>query len=243
MPVGEAKPGTVGSSQRLVLTGVTIVDTHDGRKTADMTIAIENGKIAKIGRRNGIDKGGASNAIDASDKFVVPGYLDMHAHPLGSRDDEGSLNLMLAHGITGVRQMSGSPQMLAARREGRLMPTTAAPELLMMPGMILMPLNAGSPEATVAEIQRQKEAGADFIKIVMVPPPTFFAALGEAKRVDLPYAGHIPPGLTSRKPRAEGCSRSSISRAASKPAPPRKKRCGPPRAPRPACRPCRKASI
>jgi imidazolonepropionase-like amidohydrolase len=187
MPIGENTP------PRLVLTGVTIVDTHDGRKTGGMTIAIENGKIATIGQ--GAPAGGAATTIDARGKFVVPGYLDMHAHPLGSRDDEGSLNTMLAYGITGVRQMSGSPDMLTARREGRLIPTEAAPELVAMPGMILMPLNAGSPEAAAAEIRKQKEAGADFIKIVMVPSPTFFAALEEAKRVGLPFAGHIPRGV------------------------------------------------
>jgi len=193
MPIGTAQAGT--SPQRLVLAGVTIVDTHDGRKTGDMAIAIEDGKIARIERRDRIGSGGASKTIDAQGKFVVPGYLDMHAHPLGSRDDEGSLNMMLAHGITGVRQMSGSPEMLSARREGRLVPTDAAPELLMMPGMILMPLNAASAAAAAAEIQKQKEAGADFIKVVLVPPPTFFAALEEATRLGLPFAGHIPPGV------------------------------------------------
>ncbi|HEX4111817.1 MAG TPA: amidohydrolase family protein [Stellaceae bacterium] len=194
MTIGE-EAGTVANPRRLVLTGVTIVDTHDGGKSANAAIAIENGKIAQIDRSDRIEKNDASKTIDASGKFVVPGYLDMHAHPLGSRDDEGSLNLMLAHGITGVRQMSGSPDMLAARRAGRLVPTEAAPELLVMPGMILMPLNAASPEAATAEIRKQKEAGADFIKVVLVPPPAFFAGLEEAKRVGLPYAGHIPPGV------------------------------------------------
>jgi hypothetical protein len=196
MPIGENAPS------RLVLIGVTIVDTRDGRKTGGMTVAIENGKIAAIGQ--GAPAGDGATAIDARGKFVVPGYLDMHAHPLGSRDDEGSLNLMLAHGITGVRQMSGSPDMLTARREGRLIPTEAAPELVAMPGMILMPLNAGSPEAATAEIRKQKESGADFIKMVMVPPPTFFVALAEAERVGLPFAGHIPPGVDVAEAAAKG---------------------------------------
>jgi imidazolonepropionase-like amidohydrolase len=195
MPVGETKPNTVERPRRLAFTGVTIVDTHDGHQSAVMTIVIEGGKIAKIERSERIVATGAANTIDARGKFVVPGYLDMHCHPLGSRDDEGSLNMMLAYGITGVRQMSGSPDMLAARRDGRLIPTEAAPALLGMPGMILTPMNAASPDAAATEIRRQKEAGADFIKVVMVPPPTFFAALEEAKRVGLPFAGHIPPGI------------------------------------------------
>ena len=204
MPIEEARAGMVESAQGLVLTGVTIVDTHTGRKSGNMTIAIEKGKIVRIGRAVEIETDGASKTIDATGKFVVPGYLDMHAHPLGSRDDEGNLNMMLAHGITGVRQMSGSPDMLAARRAGRLVPTAAGPELLVMPGMILMPLNAATPDAAVAEIRKQKEAGADFIKVVLVPPPTFFAALAEARLVGLPFAGHIPPGVDVRDAARQG---------------------------------------
>jgi hypothetical protein len=177
----------------VVLTGVTIVDTRDGRKTGGMTIAIENGKIAAIGQ--GAPAGDGATTIDARGKFVVPGYLDMHAHPLAHHDDEGNLNMMLAYGITGVRQMSGSPELLAARRAGRLIPTEAAPEVVAMPGMILMPLNAATPETATATVRAQKEAGADFIKVVLIPAPAFFAALEEAKRLGLPYAGHIPPGV------------------------------------------------
>jgi hypothetical protein len=186
--------GTANSEQRLVLTGVTVIDTRNGAKTSDQAIVIENGKIAVVGPSNAADRASAQ-IVEARGKFVVPGYLDMHCHPLGSRDDEGSLNMMLTYGITGVRQMSGSPDLLAARRAGTLIPTEAAPELLLMPGMILMPLNAGSPDAAKAEVNRQKEAGADFIKVVLVPPPVFYAALEEAKRVGLPFAGHIPPGV------------------------------------------------
>jgi hypothetical protein len=187
-------PEIAESKERLVLTGVTVVDRRTGKKSPDQAVVIENGKIAAVTPSNAPDTASAQ-IVEARGKFVVPGYLDMHCHPFGSRDDEGNLNMMLAYGITGVRQMSGSPDLLAARRAGTLIPTEAAPELLLMPGMILMPFNAGSSDAAKAEVNRQKEAGADFIKVVMVPPPVFFAALDEAKRVGLPYAGHIPPGV------------------------------------------------
>jgi imidazolonepropionase-like amidohydrolase len=199
MPVTEAQAGAAGVSQRLVLTGVTIVDTHDGRKTRGMTIAIQDGKIARIGQADHIETSDTQKTIDATGKFVVPGYLDMHAHPLQSRDEEGSLNMMMAHGITGVRQMAGSAELLAARSAGTLAPWAAGPELLAVPGAILTPLNAGSPEAAVAEVQKQKAAGADFIKVVEVSPAAFFAALGETNRLGLPFAGHIPASVSVRE--------------------------------------------
>jgi imidazolonepropionase-like amidohydrolase len=183
------------TTQALVLDGVTIVDTHTGGQARGMAIAIEDGKIARVEPAGAAAAGGTTRVIDGQGKFVVPGYLDMHAHPLGSRGDEGNLSLMLAHGITGFRQMSGSPEMLASRRKADAPPFAAQPELLVMPGTILTPFNAGSIDTAIAEIQRQKVAGADFIKVVQVSPPVFFAALDEAKRLQMPFAGHIPMGV------------------------------------------------
>ena len=52
------------------------------------------------------------HVVEAHGKYLVPGFADMHAHPLSQKNPVGSLELMLAHGITGFRQMSGSVQML-----------------------------------------------------------------------------------------------------------------------------------
>jgi imidazolonepropionase-like amidohydrolase len=188
-----AAPASV--TQGLVLDGVTIVDTHDGKLARGMTIVIDRGKITKIVRSGGIAVSGSAKAVDARGKFVVPGYLDMHAHPLLSRDPTGYLTLMLANGITGFRQMHGTPEALEQRRQGTLMPAGEMPELLAMPGTILTGANAGSPEAAVAEIREQKAMGADFIKVIDVSPVTFFAALAEAKRLGLPFVGHLPPSV------------------------------------------------
>jgi imidazolonepropionase-like amidohydrolase len=177
---------------RLALHGVIIVDPRDGGRSPGMTIVAENGRIAALERTTATTEIGGAQSIVAAGKFVTPGYLDMHAHPIQARDQAGSLAMMLAHGITGVRQMSGSPDLLAARRAGTLTDGGPGPELLEMPGMVLTPFNAPSPDAAIAEVRRQKEAGADFIKVVEVSKPTFFAALGEAVRVGLPFAGHIP---------------------------------------------------
>jgi imidazolonepropionase-like amidohydrolase len=187
---GAASPASI--TQGLVLNGVTIVDTHDGTLARGMAIVIDGGKITKIVRTKDVTVGGSAKSVDARGKFVVPGYLDMHAHPLNSSDPQGSLTLMLANGITGYRQMSGTPEDLEQRRQGKHLTATDEPALLAMPGTILTRANAGSPEAAVAEVQKQKAMGADFIKVVDVAPDAFFAALKEAKRLGLPFVGHLP---------------------------------------------------
>ena len=180
-------------SQGVVLDHVTIVDTHDGTLLRDRAIVIADGKILRIARAGTVKTSGSAERIDEHGKFVVPGYLDMHVHAMTSDDPPAEFALMLAAGITGMRQMSGSPELLAQRKQGQLVLPAASPELLAMPGTILTGLNAGSPDAAVAEVRRQKDEGADFIKVIDVKPPAFFAALDEAKRLGLPFDGHLPP--------------------------------------------------
>src|SRR5208282_4813138 len=140
----------------LVLRGVTIVDTHSGGLTPNRAIVISGGRISNIVPAASFASDSSTKVVDAPGKFVVPGFLDMHAHILEEENRENSLNLMLAHGITGWRQMSGSSKLLEERKLGQLSLGTDAPEILEMPGQILTPTNSGTPEISVAEVQKQR---------------------------------------------------------------------------------------
>jgi imidazolonepropionase-like amidohydrolase len=185
-------------SAHLVLRGVTIVDTRDGSLAPDMAIVIENGSITRVAPANSIGAD-AARVLDGRGAFAVPGYNDAHAHPLNAPDAQDGLAVMLANGITGFRQMSGTPELLEARREGRLMPASDAPELLEMCGEILTGANARSVEMAVAEVRAQHAQGVDFIKVIEVTPEIFFAALAESTRLKLPYLGHLPATVDVRK--------------------------------------------
>jgi imidazolonepropionase-like amidohydrolase len=191
-------------AQSLVLNGVTIVDTQSGKLTRNQSVAIDGGKITQIARAGSIKAGIGTTMVDARGKYLVPGYLDMHVHSLNSPDPTASFEVMLANGITGVRQMSGSPELLQKRRDGTLKLTSDGPELLAMPGTVLTGANAGTPEAAVAEVDRQKQEGADFIKVIDVKPDPFFAALAEAKKVGLAFDGHLQPTSAIEKAADEG---------------------------------------
>ena len=188
----------------LVLDHVTVVDTATGALSPDMVVVIDGGKIGRIDHAGRIPVGGTARLIEARGKFVVPGFLDMHAHPLGSVDPQGSLTLMLANGITGVRQMSGSPELLARRRAGTLLPPGPMPEILAMPGEILTHTNAPTPAAAIAEVDRQKAEGTDFIKTVDLSRPASFAAADAAGRQGLLYEGHLSQGVDAAKASATG---------------------------------------
>jgi hypothetical protein len=184
-----SNPGT------FVLRGATVVGTRNGSLTPDVDVTITMGLITAIEPARSGPLQHPAVSIDAHGKYVIPGFLDMHAHPLELKDPAGSLELMLATGITGFRQMSGSPKLLRQRASGTLPMPPDSPALLAMPGSLLTPLNAGSRQAAVSTVTGQHAAGADFIKVAMTAPDVFFAAQRQAARLGIPILGHLPVNI------------------------------------------------
>ncbi len=184
---------------RLVLTGVTVVDTHTGSLTPNQSIAMEHGKIIQIGAAGTIVERRKTTTINATGKFVVPGFWNMHAHEFEEGDPHDNLTLLLAYGITGFRQMSGSDKQLSDRKAATLVPDSRLPELLAMPGEILTRLNAATPEQAASEIKKQRAEGADFIKTIDLTPELFFAVAADARNVQLPFGGHLTRGVDAVK--------------------------------------------
>ena len=146
---------------------------------------------------------------------MVPGFFDMHTHAMFSdalpgRRPEQNFELMIANGITGFREMAGSKELIA---QGSLLRketdagTVVAPELLILPGEVLAIFPGhpssffsgggkdGASPAEIArrEVLRQKEYGAEFIKIVNLNREAFFATQETAAQVGLHVAGHLNP--------------------------------------------------
>ncbi|BBZ27029.1 amidohydrolase [Mycolicibacterium madagascariense] len=178
----------------LTLRGVTVVDVHDGSLRSDCDVAIVDGTITAVGPRDDACAP-LAEVVSMQGAYVVPGYADMHAHPLGRQDPTGALALMLANGVTGFRQMHGSPDLLAQRRDGALDLPSASPALLAMPGALLTPFNAATADRAVDMVREQHSAGADFIKIAAVTPEVYFPAQAEANRLGIPMLGHLPAGI------------------------------------------------
>ena len=153
----------------LVLNGVTVVATRTGELKPNRAVLLAHGKIQQIVPAGTLQHAEALQTIQAHGKCLVPGFLDMHTHVLQQEHAiEASSALMLAHGITGIRQMAGTTDMLRSRGAGTLSLGEHAPALLALCGEILTPLNAGTPQAGIAEVRRQKAEGADFIKTSFV---------------------------------------------------------------------------
>jgi hypothetical protein len=203
---GCASAQDVAVTTGTVINGVTIVNTRDGSLTPGMAVVVDNGKIVKIAPVASVRVTGTAQAIDASGKYVVPRYIDMHAHVVDGADmPTKPWPLLIANGITGFRQMSGSPELLA--RGQRLRQEIAAgivvaPEPLALVGRLFNTVAEGgragitTPAQAVAEVMDQKRAGTDFIKVINVSRDVFFATVEESKKQGLDVVGHLFPAVS-----------------------------------------------
>jgi imidazolonepropionase-like amidohydrolase len=191
------------STAKLLIRGATVVDTRDGSLQFDQDVLIEGERIVSVGPSQQGEVLPTLHVVEAHGKYLIPGFADMHAHPLSQKNPAGSLELMLAHGITGFRQMSGSVQMLKQRDAGTLLPSDS-PRLLAMPGPILTPLNARSAAAALVTMREQHALGADFIKAGLVTSEVFYETQTEARRLGIPILGHLPNGIDVVRASGEG---------------------------------------
>lgn len=195
---GSATPARqeLPAAEPMLITDVSIVQPRTGETLAGRSVLVREGRIVEI-RSDGraFDLQGVRR-VDGNGRYLVPGYNNMHSHALQAERPQLLLASMLAEGVTGFRQMLGSNDLLQERAEHRLPMSTFAPGVLAMPGDLLLPFNASSPGTARDEIARQWDAGADFIKMILVNRETFFAAVKEARSRGLRISGHLPPGVS-----------------------------------------------
>ena len=104
-----AVPAPTGqsASSSLVFTHATVIEVRTGHIFRDQTIVVTGDRITALSPRAEIPAN--SEVVDATGKFVIPGFWDMHAHALWSTDQiQRMFDMFLANGVTSIRDM-GSP--------------------------------------------------------------------------------------------------------------------------------------
>jgi len=140
--------------------------------------------------------------VEVREKFLIPGLWDMHAHT--QLAGEPWLTLNVANGVTGIRDMGSDLDYILRMREetasGRVLGPrifAAGPILDNPPGDWPFRLRVKTAEDGRAAVQLLKSRGVDLIKVHdHTPREAFFAIVAEARRLDLPVAGHLPIGVT-----------------------------------------------
>ncbi|HSV84835.1 MAG TPA: amidohydrolase family protein [Ramlibacter sp.] len=197
---GPASEPPLEVSAGTVLRGLTVVDPRNGRLQPNMTVVVADGRISAVTARP-VRAGGNVQVVEAQGRFVVPGYHDMHTHALLHGANQPTLwPLLVAHGITGIREMAGSPEAIQAARQlnaessaGRVV----APEIVSVAGPLF--LGAPNAEAAAAIVRQQKALGAGFLKAIGGSREATLAMLREARVQGLAVAGHVPMFVTSQE--------------------------------------------
>ena len=115
IPAPDRRPNEgIGPVGRLIIRGATMIDGTGGPPMGPVDVVVQGNRIAEV-RSVGypglpIDEnrrpGDADHEIDASGMYLLPGFIDLHAHTGGNTKApaaEYSYKLWLAHGITTSR--------------------------------------------------------------------------------------------------------------------------------------------
>ena len=104
----------------IAITHVTVIDATGAPPKADTTVIVTGSRISAIGPSSSIAISSVTKTIDGSGKFLIPGLADMHVHLTGAGEPNGSrefvLPLLVANGITTVRDMGGKVEFLKTLR-------------------------------------------------------------------------------------------------------------------------------
>ena len=109
------------SGQSVAFVGVNVIPMDRERVLTNQTVIVRNGVIAEIGDAKKVRVPKDATRVDGTGKYLIPGLVDTHTHLLSDSDEfpdsiaEDELRVMVANGVTTVRFMIGTPELLALR--------------------------------------------------------------------------------------------------------------------------------
>ena len=157
------------------------------------TVIVTDGKIVTIGDVDSTSLPADAVVVDGTDRYLIPGLAEMHGHVPGANSQslQRVLSLYVANGVTTVRGMLGQPSHLELRKSISA-GETLGPRLITS-GPSLNGRSVSSAQAAIAMVEAQHAAGYDFLKIHPgLTRPEFDAMAATARRLGMPFAGHVP---------------------------------------------------
>ncbi len=194
-------------STPLAVTHVTIIPMDLERLLADQTLLIENGRIVAMGPSSSFELAPGYAVVEGIGKYLLPGLADMHVH----FSSPGDAILFLAHGVTMVRNMAGTPFHLAFQRHvqqhklpGPFMVTTGP--LLEGAAPVLPTWKVvAQPDEAESIVHACVERGYQQIKVYNLIQPEVLHALGlAAAQLGVRVVGHCPDAMTFEEAIAAG---------------------------------------
>jgi len=182
-------------TRNVVIRNVNVVPMDREEILRDQTVVIENGKITALGKR--VKYSSDAFIVDGTGKYLMPGLAEMHAHVPPIEDVEPMkdvLALFAVNGITTIRGMLGHPKHLELREQVKRGEVLGPHFYTTGPSFNGMSIT--SPEAGAETVIRQKNQGYDYLKLHPgLSRAKFDSIAAAAKRVGIPFAGHVSFGV------------------------------------------------
>ena len=190
-----------------LITNVNIIPMNQDTILVDKMVHIKDGIIQKVADRieiNGIE------TLDAKNKYLTPGLIDMHVHVW----DRYELGLYLSNGVTAVRNLWGMPMHLRIKEDVNndeiISPIffTTGPKLTGPEFIGDDNLQLASPNEAKEKVISLKKRGYDFIKTYYGLTEDIFDAVIEQAIISdmdivahpsqkVPYSYHFNPQIKS----------------------------------------------
>lgn len=185
----------------LVVRDVAVLDLETGEWAADRSIFVDDGMIVDVRAADSSVPEGAE-VFEGEGAWVIPGLWDAHVHSVTNR--AWHLPLMVAHGVTAIRNMHTTepdPWASIARVRSDIEAGVVPPVRFLANGPMVDGDPPSWPQSLVltdpadadAVVDSLVGAGADFIKVYdRLSSPAFEALLTAAAARGVPVDGHVP---------------------------------------------------
>ncbi len=192
-------------AESIAIVNVNVIPMTSEVVLPGRSVVVTDGKIVSIGDVETTALPEDAAIIDGTDRYLIPGLAEMHAHIPGesSQDLERVLSLFIANGVTVVRGMLGQPSHLKLRRQ--LADGEITGPRLFTSGPSFNGNSVTGPDQAMAMVREQFRDGYDFLKIHPGLSLAEFTAIAEAANaLHMPFAGHVPEDVTVEQALAAG---------------------------------------
>jgi imidazolonepropionase-like amidohydrolase len=195
----------------IVLEGATVIDGTGALPKPNTTIVINGYRITYLSSNAesnyDLNFSATRNVINLTGKYIIPGLFDMHAHVANVRknsynqsESEYMLRMLLANGVTTIRNPGGPTEQSVALRENVSEGKIVGPQLFTA-GQLLntpqMPVpfvekQVQTDQDVRQEVRNQVAAGVDYVKLyVGLAPELVKVAINEAHSNGIKVIGHL----------------------------------------------------
>ena len=192
-------------AETIVFVNVNVIPMTSETVLRQKTVMVTEGKIVLIDNVDTTPIPEDILVIDGTDRYLMPGLSEMHAHIPGAGSDalERILHLNVANGVTLMRGMLGQPSHLQLRQD--ILDGDVLGPRLITSGPSFNGRSVQSPAQARQMVSDQFAAGYDFLKIHPgITRKEFDAVIDSASELGIPVSGHVPADVGLERALAAG---------------------------------------